>query len=1110
LDQRQLARFRNEARAAATLHHTNIVPVHSIGCERGVHYYAMQLIKGESLARIIAELRRQGHADDRDESKTQNQEADQNGKPGSRDVAPSGLVYSLSRSLTSRQFVGGAQLATASPATNWTAGARLNDQSPAPQNGQTNDAGIVPPEPSSPVGEQPGNYIARDAQALLSTARATSDRIYFRNVAELGIQAAEALDYAHEQGVIHRDIKPANLLLDETGRLWVTDFGLARLETDAGMTMTGDLVGTLRYMSPEQMLAKRAVVDHRTDVYSLGATLYEMLTLRPVVDGDDREQLLRQIAFEEPLALRKLNRQIPIELETIVLKALAKSPEDRYATAKDLADDLRNHLQHKPILAKPPTHRERLAKWLRRHPGTALLVVGALVISLIMTAIIAGKNADLVTALELSQRNESDANRQRTRAEQSESRNANHLYALRMRTAWEDYVNDDIASMDEMLAPYENNPVTKSLGGFEYRYLEYLRRASMRSLIGHTGSVYSVTFSPDGRLLATGSEDQTIKFWDPTTRRCLATLVGHQGGVNSVAFSPDGKTLASAGDDGTVRLWDVTTRELLDVMDDHEDEVVCVKFAPNGEYLASADNKGMVILSDPKTGRPKRWLQRHANRIEDFDISPDSRRILTTAPGARGPQGDATWSARIWDVQLDREIWSHSFGDRIGAPSAAFDPRSDGWCIGDSRGNLVTWDRDGKLVDDLPYFTDQILAIAYSCDGRIRAIAGNSQQVLLDRREPSPWARSVTFHGHRGTIWGLAISPNGVMIASASRDGTIALWNTQEDCRYRLIDLGPQPSPGDLHTVNLDATIAARLSDDHGAVVIRDLRANGIVETINSHSAVTALAIASQHHIVAIGSTDPSIELYDFASKRKIGRIDQLNGNQNEIEFSADDRTLYAKGDRTTIWDVTDFTKPQLCLDIPGRWIDSASQFSRHGNGLAFSKWSEPFDLWHSVDMRWHKAWTSDDTYFALTFSGDGRLVGFHNQKNTIHILETATGREVTSFKIPLLVNSLEALSSDAKTYAAFSSGHLRLWSVAVGVQIMDLELAVDGQRIEFLPDDSALVLVAHSHAEVVTNDDGKSKKPSLVARDVDQPHMGVIILPAKAIRSEASRQNAE
>jgi hypothetical protein len=212
-----------------------------------------------------------------------------------------------------------------------------------------------------------------------------------RRVAELGLKTAEALQHAHEIGVVHRDIKPANLLLDAGGRLWITDFGLALMGDDGKLTTTGELVGTLRYMSPEQAQARRGLVDHRTDIYSLGATLYELLTLRPAFDGEHRYELLHNIAYGEPVPPRKLAPAIPVELETIILKAMARTPAERYATAQEMADDLRRFLEDRPILARRPTLADRLRKWSRRHRAvvvSAMVLLAMGVVGLVVTALL--------------------------------------------------------------------------------------------------------------------------------------------------------------------------------------------------------------------------------------------------------------------------------------------------------------------------------------------------------------------------------------------------------------------------------------------------------------------------------------------------------------------------------------------------------------------------------------------------------------------------------------------------------------------------------------------------------------------------------------------------
>ena len=308
LDRKQVARFQNEAQAAAQLHHPNIVPVYAVGCERGVHYYSMQLIDGQSLDRAMTELR-----------------------------TAQAVVSTVNLDVAS---IRGANSTAAGEAT------------------------------------------ARG----FSTQKSIRSRNYVRSVVELVINAAEALNYAHECGVVHRDVKPSNLLIDRHGKLWVTDFGLARCQNVSNITATGDFFGTLRYMSPEHASGRMALVDHRSDIYSLGVTLFEMLTLRAPFEANDRATLLRMIADSEAPSPRKLNAAIPNDLETILLKTLSKSRDERYSTASELAADLRRFLAGEPTHARRPTLLDRAGKWVARH---SKLVAAGICASVLAVATVA-------------------------------------------------------------------------------------------------------------------------------------------------------------------------------------------------------------------------------------------------------------------------------------------------------------------------------------------------------------------------------------------------------------------------------------------------------------------------------------------------------------------------------------------------------------------------------------------------------------------------------------------------------------------------------------------------------------------------------------------------
>ncbi len=298
LDKRHLERFKNEARAAAVLKHPHIVSVYSVGHDRGVHFYAMELVEGESLARVIEQL---------------------TDACGEASISPS-----------------------VDTSTN-----------------------------TQPI-------------AALSTDYSRNRPAYYQTIARWGIQIAEALDYAHQRGVVHRDIKPSNLLFDRDGKIWISDFGLAQIQDDHNLTMTGDVLGTLRYMSPEQAEGKK-YIDHHTDIYSLGVTIYELLTLTSPFLGGNRQQLMRQVTEQQPDSLRQRDPGIPQDLDTIVLKAMAKRPDARFASAQELADDLQRYLDHKPIKARRTTRAQIAWRWACRNPLVAILLSTVLTLLLLLS-----------------------------------------------------------------------------------------------------------------------------------------------------------------------------------------------------------------------------------------------------------------------------------------------------------------------------------------------------------------------------------------------------------------------------------------------------------------------------------------------------------------------------------------------------------------------------------------------------------------------------------------------------------------------------------------------------------------------------------------------------
>lgn len=359
LDPRQISRFQNEAYAAAQLHHPNIVPVYGVGNDRGTYYYSMQFVDGLSLEEAIRQL----------------QEFDElNGQSASRGARGSKARQKSTSHLASEP-VGKAS-------------ADFVDE--AFQDGRS---AATPEKVSS------GSSASKRSFSLEQSIRTRS---YVRSVVELGVQVADALAYAHQCGIVHRDIKPSNLLLDSSGKIWIADFGLAQCTQYGNLTGSGDVVGTLRYMSPEQAMGKNHWVDHRTDLYSLGVTLYELLTLHAVVDGDDRPTMLKQIDNGERVSMRLWNPAVHADLENIITKAMSRDRDDRYPNAQDLADDLKRYLDGVTPMARRPSWIDRGARWVSRNARLTLSACAVLIlllsVCLIAMWIVRTKNFELQSA----------------------------------------------------------------------------------------------------------------------------------------------------------------------------------------------------------------------------------------------------------------------------------------------------------------------------------------------------------------------------------------------------------------------------------------------------------------------------------------------------------------------------------------------------------------------------------------------------------------------------------------------------------------------------------------------------------------------------------------
>jgi serine/threonine protein kinase/WD40 repeat protein/Flp pilus assembly protein TadD len=1047
-DAAHLRRFNTEARSAARLHHTNIVPVFDYGEQEGICYYAMPLIAGIGLHQVLEDVRGLRAIDDPMKMSAATGEGQQ------RVTLP---VDHTVRPVTEGLLTGRFATGPATPAGIEPSPTVAVDDGPGEATGGKGSANILVVPASSGSDGRSGSH----------TMAGKSESVYRKEIARLAAQVADALDYAHRQGVVHRDIKPSNLLLDAQGNVWITDFGLAKFVEGDDLSQSHDLVGTLRFMAPERF---RGITDRRSDIYALGATLYEMLALRPAFDERDQVQLIDQIAHQAPAPLRQHDRRIPRDLETIVMKALSKEPKDRCDKAGELRDELRRFLEGRPTRWRRVRPVEQFRRWCKRNPVVAGLnaLAASLTIAIaIVSTVAAYRNGRLATQLAASNIEANDnliqakKNLIEAHTTEAEARRVSRRVGQRFEaldaieramqqattvgiTEAERFRlrNEAIAAMalpDLRVAKELDVPRAKENGfavdpaferyAFKRDDTVIVRRlsddAELFRLPGlpPARDATQAGFSPDGRYLAmTSGGCDILQVWDLQERRLVLTD-REMAGASPInwSFRPDGRELALIRSDSSIVFYGLPSGQLLRRWTERRDYYGNrLAYSPDGSRLAiNGGDTVKVVASD--SGRLLAPLL-HPSSLNHFVWNPRRPNILAVACEDK--------VIYIWDVDTGKQTLALK-GETSSGIVVAYHPdgellASRGW-----HGVLRLWDtRTGRMLLSRPSAWSSTLE--FDRTGRWLSMEATQEKVRILEVSDAAERRTLIAEPFRDDNRHVALAIHPAGRRAVTTGSALTIWDLPTGATLATL-----PVIGDTYHVLFDASGAVltglpallrwpvtEASEGPAAI--------GPPQLLHPRGTQDGFAITPDGRTIAAAMYDDGGLVFE-ARNPQHARWLRPHGDVRSIAISPDGRWVvtasYGVPEGMKLWDAQ---TGRLVHDFPGvpndvRYVRS---FSPDGRWLAVG-----WDGWVLFETT---TWTPRVRLYRgvsgdLAFAPDSRTAIYDDSAGTLIVAEVETARELARIEDPeqSRINRLQFTPDGSQLVTTLRERpYLRVWDL--------------------------------------------------------------------------------